>query len=62
MANTAHNRTDRMASGAAAQATAPEHVTLACGHQALSQEPVVIRPTGKIKFHCPNGCGLQSAH
>jgi hypothetical protein len=36
-------------------------VLLACGHEAESEQVVVIRPSGKLKFDCPSGCGLQPA-
>jgi len=35
-------------------------IALVCGHDASEAEAVVIRPTGRVKFDCPHGCGLQA--
>jgi hypothetical protein len=42
-------------------AAAPEPVQLACGHHARDFEPIVIKPTGKLKFECAIGCRPQPA-
>lgn len=36
-------------------------LTLRCGHHTHDDEPVVVYPSGRRLYRCPNGCGLQTA-